>query len=207
MYAVFKKVFLASILVLVTLTTGVWQSSKIVLAESQNTNIPETPLYPGLSWSSLGSSSRDITINVNGDTISVSGEAYKAAEQFAAGVISQDLLSYYSNEQLAKSGWASYDASQKPDGLHYVFYHESGVYLSVEFLKCPHDTSSVCLTVWKSEKTNPTRISTEQAAGPSSLATATGSFGKTSPANGTTNLNPASITLSWGTYSPTPDKY
>src|SRR5258706_6658532 len=184
MYAVFKKAFLASILVLVALTTGAWQSNKIVLAESQNTNIPETPLYAGLSWSSLGSSSRDITINVNGDTISISGEAYKAAEQFAAGVISQEVLNYYSNEQLAKSGWASYDASQKSDGTHYIFYHESGEYLSVEFLKCPRDTSSICLTVWKSEQTKPTTVSPEQASGPSSLATATGSFDKTSPAKG-----------------------
>ena len=207
MYTVFKKTFLACILVLVALTTGAWQSNKIVFAESQNTNIPETPLYPGLTWSSLGSSSRDITINVNGDTISMSGEAYKAAEQFASGIIFQDVLTYYSNEQLAKLGWASYDVSKKSDGAYYIFYHESGVYLSIEFLKCPDDSSSICLTIWKSEQTNPTTVIPNTAFGPGSLATATGSFGKTSPANGTTNLNPTSITLSWGTYSPTPDKY
>lgn len=36
---------------------------------------------------------------------------------------------------------------------------------------------------------------------------ATGSFGKTSPANGATDVNPTSIVLSWETFSPTPDKY
>jgi hypothetical protein len=205
MFAAFKKTFLASILIFVTLTTGAWQSNEIVLASSQNTNIPETPLYPSLTWSSVGSSSRDITINVNGDTVSLSGKAYKAAEQFASGIIFQDVLNYYSNAQLAKSGWTSYDASQKSDGAHYIFYHESGVYLSVEFLKCPVDTSSVCVTVWKSEQTNPVTFTPNKASGQSSSAT--GSFGKTSPADGATNLDPTNTTLSWGTYSPTPDKY
>ncbi|HKY55094.1 MAG TPA: hypothetical protein VJM08_12345 [Anaerolineales bacterium] len=32
-------------------------------------------------------------------------------------------------------------------------------------------------------------------------------FGKTSPANGATNVDPASITFSWQAYSPTPDSY
>jgi hypothetical protein len=35
----------------------------------------------------------------------------------------------------------------------------------------------------------------------------TGTFGKTAPANGAVNVDPASITLSWQAYSPTPDAY
>ena len=35
----------------------------------------------------------------------------------------------------------------------------------------------------------------------------TGTFGKTAPANGAVNVDPASITLSWQAHSPTPDAY
>jgi len=207
MFAVIKKIFLACILALIVLTTGAWQGNKVALAASQNADIPEAPLYPGLTWSSFGISSRDITINLNGDTISLPGTAYKAAEQFASGIISQDVLNYYSNGQLAKSGWNSYDAFERPDGAHYIFYHESGVYLSVEFLKCPRDPSSVCVAVWKSEQTDLTITITSPKTSDPSYSTVDGTFGKTSPANGATNLNPASIVFSWEAYSPTPDKY
>ena len=206
MLAMFKKIFLACILVLVVFATGAWQNDHTVSAESRN-DVPETPLYSGLTWSELGLSSRDITVNINGDTISLSGEAYRASEQFASGIISQDVLNYYSNGQLIKSGWTSYDASEELNGVNYIFYHESGVYLSVELLKCPDISSNICVTVWKSKQANLTTTITSDKAPNPSYPTANGSFGKSSPANGTTNLNPASVVLSWGTYSPTPDKY
>jgi hypothetical protein len=205
MFSLFKKLALACTLILVVFTTGAWQGNHVVLAESQNVNIPETPLYPGLTWSRLGPSTRDITLNVKGDTISLSGAGYEAAEQFVSSP-SQDVLNYYSNEQLAKSGWDSYDAFQRSDGVHYVFYHESGVYLSVEFLKCPDVPSSICVTVWKSQQTNLIAATPDKTSEPG-YSMATGSFGKISPADGATKLNPTSTVLSWGIYSPTPDKY
>ena len=206
MSAVFKKMFSACILVLVVLTTGAWQGNPIALAESRNTTVPEVPLYPGLTWSSLGTSIRNITLNVKGDTISLSGTGYKAVEQLGSS-ISQEIVNYYSNEQLVKSGWASYDAFESSDGVHYVFYHESGVYLSVDFLRCQDVSSNTCVSVWKSEQANLATSTSVKTSEPNSITTATGSFGKSSPANGATNLNPTSITLSWGTYSPTPDRY
>jgi hypothetical protein len=40
-----------------------------------------------------------------------------------------------------------------------------------------------------------------------SILMQTATFGKTTPANGATNVDPASITFSWQAYSPTPDSY
>src|SRR5262245_61707952 len=127
MFSQFKKLFLACVLVLVVSTTGARPSDYVVLAESQNTGIPETPLYPGLTWSGPEQSTRDVTINIHGDVISLSGEQYKAAEKFAS-ILPQDVLNYYSNGNLAESGWVSYDAFERPEGIHYVFYDESDVY-------------------------------------------------------------------------------
>lgn len=202
MSTMFKKIFLTCILTLVVLTTGAWQIDHVVLAESQNKSIPETPLYPDLAWTNLGSLSRDIVLNIKGDSITLSGTGYQAAEQFAAG-LPQEVLNYYSNEQLAKDGWASYDSFEGSDGGHQIFYHESGVYLAVDFVNCLDAPASTCVTVWMSEQSipAPTQISEPD------QATAVGSFAKTSPAKGATNLNPTSVVLSWGTYSPTPDKY
>jgi len=209
MFALFKKLLLACVLVLVVSTTGARPNDYVVLAESQNTDIPETPLYPGLTWSGPERSTRDVTINMHGDAISLSGEQYKAMEEFAS-ILPQDVLNYYSNGNLAESGWISYDAFERPDGIHYVFYDESDVYLSIEFLKCMDFPSSICISVWKSDqKSDPVNpaviISVESSQ--SNSPTVTGTFGKTSPANNATNLNPASVVLSWGAYSPTPEKY
>ena len=200
-----KKIFLANILVLAILTSGTWQGNQIVFAQSQTPNVPETPLYPGLTWTSLGSSTRDLRINLNGDTVTLSGAAYQAAEKFESG-LPQDVLNYYSNAQLAESGWTSFDVVEKSDGVQYVFDHESGVYLSVEFFQCSDAPFGICVTVWKSEPTNLRAITPDSFAEPN-LQTVTGSFGKTAPTNGATNVNPASAVLSWGAYSPTPDKY
>jgi len=137
MVAVIRKTFLAFVLGLVMFTTSAWQPGEVVSAQSQAGSTPETPLYRGLTWSSLGPETGDIRVNVAGETISLAGERYQAAERFPAR-LPEGVLNYYSNGQLAKAGWASYDAFDSSDGAHYVFYHEaSGVYLSVEFLHCP----------------------------------------------------------------------
>src|SRR5689334_12341661 len=145
MSAVFRRTFHAIVLALILLTTGAWQSPPAVLAKSQAAGLPETPLAPGLSWSGPVSAAQDVRVNTQGDSISLPGARYSAGESFSSG-LPQEVLSYYSNEQLAKSGWSSYDVVDGPDGVRNLFYHESaGVYLSVEFLKCPQDASSTCL--------------------------------------------------------------
>jgi hypothetical protein len=206
MSAIFKKIFHACILGLVVFTTGAWQSAPLALAQSQNTSAPEAPLYPGLTWSSLGSSPRDITINIQGDTISLLGEGYAAKEQLASSP-SREISNYYSNEQLAKSGWESYDTFENSDGVHYIYYHTSGIYLAVEFLKCSDVPSNLCVTVWKSNQTDVGTASPAKASDPKSITATAGTFGKISPVNGATNLNPTNVVLTWGAYSPTPDKY
>src|SRR5215471_3261206 len=140
MFAAIRKIFLSLLLVMFVLASGIWQGNQVAHAQSGKTGIPETPLFPGLKWKSLGSSTEQIRTDIAGDTISVSGERHQATEQFPAGV-SQEVLNFYSNEHLAKSGWESYDSFNGTDGTRFVFYHESGVYLSVEFLSCPDGSS------------------------------------------------------------------
>ena len=208
MFAISKKIFLAFAVLMMVLTTGAWQSTPVALVKSKNAESVETPLYPGLTWLSGGVASQNVRINVNGDAISLSGEKFEAQERLVAGLpLPQEVADYYSNEQLAKSGWSSHDVFSGPDGTHYVFYHESGVYLSVDFVTCQDDASGTCVSVWKSEQVNSNAGLIPAPASNLDAQTATSSFGKKSPTNGTTNLNPASITLSWGAYSPTPDKY
>ena len=204
MFAKLRKIFLSGLLALVILTTGAWQRNPVVRAESLITNTPETPLYPGLTWSGPLSSTRNIRINLQGDTISLPGMAYKAAEQLTLS-LHTDVLNYYSNAELAKSGWTSYDALEAADGVHYVFEHAGGVYLSVEYLKCAENPSYTCITVWESAPV--TSTTTTQAVTNTTPSVTTATFGKTSPANDATGLNPTNTVLDWEAYSPTPEKY
>ena len=199
MSAVLRRTFLASVLVLVLLTTGAWQNSPAAPANSQPPGQPDTPLYPGLTWSGPASTTQEIRINGRGDTIALPGERYEAQVQFPGG-LPREVLDYYSTRQLASSGWLSHDAFGGPDRSHYVYYDGAGTYLSVEYLQCPNLPSSTCLAIWKSGQAQPqsalpgTESATEAVNPP-------GSFGKTAPANGTSGLDPASITLSWGASS------
>ncbi len=206
MFAVSKKIFLAFVVLATVLTTGAWQSTPVAVAKSQSADSVETPLYPGLTWSSTGVESRDIRVNAGGDSFSVSGEKFAAQERFVAGVsLPQDIVDYYSNEQLAASGWESFDVLSGEDGVHYVFSHETGVYLMVDFVTCQDDASRTCVSVWKSEP-----VSDRPDLAPaitSETQTATSSFGKKSPSNGATGVSATSLTLSWTAYSPTPNKY
>jgi len=207
MFAAVRKVSLSLLLVMFVFASGASQGNQVAHAQSGKTDIPEAPLFSGLKWTSLGSSTENIRINVAGDTISLSGERHQAAEQFPAGT-SQEVLNFYSNEQLAKSGWESYDSFDGSDGTHVVFYHPSGVYLSVEFLKCQDGSSSTCVFVWESEQVTPSTTAPAQTAKSDELtAAAVSTFGKKSPANGATNLSATNTTLSWQAYSPTPEKY
>src|SRR5689334_6594589 len=173
MFVAFRKVALASLIILTVLITGAWQNNAVVSAEKQSTSQVEAPLYPGLTWSSLGASTQDIRINIKGDVRSVSGERFEAQEQFLSSFpLPQDLVNYYSNKQLAKSGWVSYDAVDGSDGVHYIFYHEAGVYLSVEFLKCRSNSGKTCVAVWKSVPVSPQATASSTTNAPENLASA-----------------------------------
>ena len=205
MFTTIKKSLLAFVLVLGVLATGTSQSDQVVFAEQWNDTMPETPLYPGLTWSSLGRSKEDIRINIDGDSISLSGERFEALEKFPLS-LPQEVQAFYSNGQLAQSGWVSYDAFDGPDGIHFVYYHEAGAYLSVELLNCSSDPSSICLNVWKSEQVSP-NATASAAASVQEKVDAAATFSKKSPSNGATGQDPTSTVLIWEAYSPTPDKY
>ena len=70
MLAVVRKLCLAFVLVLIVLSTGAWQSNQVALAQSQGAGTPETPLYPGFTWSNLGDSTQNIRTSPAGDSIS-----------------------------------------------------------------------------------------------------------------------------------------
>jgi len=205
MFALSKKMFYACILALVVFAAGAWQGNPVVLAEGQKAGVPETPLYSGLTWGNPSSSAQEIRININGDMISLSGKRYEASQQFAVGALPQDLLNYYSNETLAKSGWNSHDTFEFAGGARQVFYHESGVFLSVDFTPCPGGSSTICIAVWKSDQTTPL-VAPVETAGPDTINT-TNTFVKKTPTNGATDVSPTSAALSWAAYTPTPDKY
>ena len=206
MFTPVRKMFLASILILIVSLSGAWQGDHVVLAESRTASMPEIPLYAGLTWKDLGTTTQDVKINIKGDVISLPGKRYEAVEPFVSG-LPQAVSDYYSNGQLAQAGWVSYDTFDKSGGMYHVFQHKSGTYLSVEFLKCPDAQSGICVAVWMSEPVEPASFTQVKTAEPEDLATIAATFGKKTPAKGATNLNPTSLVLSWQAYVPTPDKY
>ncbi len=203
MFRTFRKIFLVNLFLLVTLMASAWHSDFVALAQGQT--LPEAPLYPGLTWNNPETSSRNIRVNVNGDFMSLSGDEYKAIEELTSP--SQNLLNYYSNAQLAKSGWTSYDVFDNAEGVHYVFINETGTYLFIEFLRCVNDPTKLCISVWRSTEINSAVTKAAIAPATSTTAATTSSFGKISPANGSTGISQSSVTLKWEAYSPTPDKY
>jgi hypothetical protein len=204
MFTKLKKLSFMLLMMLTIFITGAWQNTSIAFAAGQNENIPAAPLYPDLAWDNLGPSVRDITISINGDSVSLPGNSYRAVKEFS-GDIPEDILNYYSNSQLAQTGWESYDSFENTNGVYRVFYHETGVYLSVEFLKCSDNPSLTCISLWESEQTNALSKPLPNPNEQQGLAAA--SFSKSSPSNNASSINPASATLAWDAYSPTPEKY
>ena len=204
MFAVVRKLCLAFVLVMIVLSTGAWQSNQVALAQSQGAGTPETPLYPGFTWSSLGAATQNIRTSAAGDSIAVAGQSYKAAEQFTSD-LPDALLAYYSNEQLAKSGWASYDVAEGSEGVQHVFYHASGAFLSINFVPCTADPTSTCVVVWQGSQVRPSAATPGKTSVPGIVATAS-TFGKTSPSNGATDISVSSVKLEWESFTNV-DKY
>ena len=193
MFAIVRKTSLALVLVMLVLTV---LTTGVASAQSQG---PETPLFPGLTWSAPVAEAGTIRVNTNGDTVSLAGERVRAQEQFA-GVLAEGLLSFYSNEQLAAGGWQSYDAFHGADGAHFVFSHPSGAYLSVDYLNCPQDPGSLCVSIWKSAPGQSVPAATS--AGPTNA----GAFNKSTPSSNATGVDPNNVHLTW-TASSGADKY
>lgn len=141
-----KKVVFALIILLVVTSTGAWQGVYTAAAA----DAPGTPLAAGLSWKELGVSNRDLQINMKGDALRVAGQGYQATEVFTEGV-PQEVSDFYSNVELFKAGWTSDNAYEDEQGVHKIFYHESGYYLAIDFVKCQSNPSATCVKVWLSQ--------------------------------------------------------
>lgn len=175
-------------------------------APSQDVQSPQVPLYPDLTWKNQGESTKEITVSANGDALSLRGNAYQAKEMFE-GAFPKKIYAYYSNTALAAMGWRSHNAYQDEAGTHLIFYHDSGFYLAVEYLRCAQVDYATCVHLWVSEPaSNAIFIAGKEQASAQITPNST-SFSKLTPEIGAVNINPNSLTLTWQTYTPTPIKY
>ncbi len=175
-------------------------------APNQDAQIPEVPFYPDVTWEKQGKTTKEITISANGDALSMQGSAYRAIETFE-GAFPKAIYAYYSNTALAEAGWRSHNAYQDETGTHLVFYHDSGFYLLVEFLRCEQVDYATCLHLWLSEPDSNAVLIAGKVQENAQVVPASTSFSKLTPEQGAVNVNPNSLTLTWQAYTPTPSKY
>lgn len=150
------------------------------------------PLAPQLTWGDLGTQSR--SIEVNGETVDLSGNAYRAREEFNLDG-RDDIAGYYSTTSLKELGWEHVSTKPFSNGVTTVFYHESGVFASVEFVGCQDNNALACLTVWASDPTD-----LVPAPGRPDPQPMTVTFNKSSPANNATGVS-TNPTLTWTAYT------
>lgn len=199
-----KKVVFALIILLVVASTGAWQGVYTAAAA----DAPGTPLAAGLSWKELGVTNRDLQINMKGDALRVGGQGYQAEEVFTEGV-PQEVSDFYSNVELFKAGWTSDNAYEDEQGLHKVFYHESGYYLAIDFVKCASDPSATCVKVWQSQNKGMGKVVINKSA-LGSVGALSDPITECDPAavvlfckgdnyvyDGIKNINPSSVKLKW----------
>ncbi len=163
---------------------------------------PAVPLAPWLTWTDLGSVERNLNLNIQGDKLTLNGQAFQADQKFP-GVVSKEVLNFYSNTELFKAGWVSDDSYDDEAGSHLVFYHETGVYLGIDYVKCTTDQSAVCVIVWKSVHKDSGKFTAGSNNTPADVSSST-IFGKKAPANSSTGINPLSASISWYSYTGTP---
>lgn len=150
------------------------------------------PLAPQLTWGDLGKQAR--SLEVNGETVDLSGNAYRAREEFNLDG-RDDIAGYYSTTNLEALGWKHVSTEPFSNGVTSVFYHEGGVFASVEFVGCQDDNALACLTVWASEPTDLVPNPERPAPAPNAVT-----FNKTAPANNATGVS-IKPTLTWTAYT------
>ena len=180
-----------NLLMALGLITLLFAPASMVRAQAEN---PSAPLFPRLTWTDLGPTERAFTIN--GDSITLSGTSYQGQEPFNLES-SDDIAAYYSTISLAELGWQEVSTTPDTNGITSVYFHSAGVYAVVEFVGCEADAALTCLTVWQS---NPSDIvpAPQERFQPQAL----GTLGKSSPANGATNVD-TTVALSWTAYTGT----
>ena len=193
-----RKVVFAFVLTLLVVSSGFLPSPTAAYAAD---GVPKIPLASEVTWNNIGQTDRNLQLNIQGDALTLSGQTYVASEKFTGG-IAPEVLDFYSNVELYKSGWVSDNSWEDEDGTHLVFYHEAGYYLAIDFIKCADDPAASCVTVWGSVQkdagifTKGPKVDSQEV-GDAAL------FIKKTPANNSTGINPLSTFLSWNTYAGT----
>ncbi len=201
-----KKITSWFSVLLLILALGGLPNPVAAVTENQDVLSPEVPFFSDLTWENKGEITKEITLTAYGDALLLRGNAYQAKETFE-GTFPKEIYNYYSNTALAVAGWRSHNAFQDEKGAHLVFYHDSGFYLTVEFLRCEQADYATCVHLWMSAQDSSAVFVAGKAQKQTQTTPNSASFNKISPALGTVNVNPNSLTLTWGTHTPTPVKY
>lgn len=151
------------------------------------------PLAPQLSWGDLGRAERSIV--VNGESVTLAGTAYRANEEFNLDG-REDIANYYATPAMKEMGWNAVNSQPHSNGVTSVYYHDSGVYASVEIVGCKDNEALACLTVWASDSTD--IVPAEAKSDPAPMAL--GTVSKISPANHAIFVS-TKPTLVWGAYT------
>lgn len=156
---------------------------------------PTLPLYPKLTWTTeIQSQSVKTT---NGEML-ISGNVHTAQEAINLDAAdNQELVSYYGEKSLSSFGWDLISQARLTNSNIDTYFHTSGYYLLVSFSACEDNEVLACLSIWMSDQTQyipeeTSRVITDETAG---------TLSKVAPTNGATNIDPASATLSWNSYT------
>ena len=172
----------------------------IIPTQAQSISVvPDTPLFPELTWENLGEESQSLVLA--NEEIALSGIKYAAYQQINLDAeSSNELLEYYATAYLAQSSWQEVATTLSFDRHTTIYFHPDGYFLTVVFQSCEAKPQLACLVIWQSEQTSIVpEISSEP--GPVLAIEPASNFNKTLPANGATNLDYASITIKWDAYT------
>lgn len=199
MITVSKKLTLIVTILMVLVTSGAWQGTST--AHAQAVDGLTAPLAPWLTWSGPVEQTKSLQMSISGDALELSGQVFSAAEKFA-GEVPAEIWDFYSNVSLYQSGWKSDNAYEDATGVHRVFYHDAGYYLSIDFVHCADDDQSFCVFVWLSSPAASGTFHAAQGA-PTAEINPSAVFFKKTPLDKSTGINPASAFLSWSSYAGT----
>lgn len=178
----------------VSLISLVFAGGAITPAAAQQLQAPQTPLFDGLTWQNTASSQ---PLGLQEQDSPLQGTLFTAQESFNIDDETNGIADFYAAPSLEKMGWSPVAVNRASNGLSQMYFNEQGYFLTVEMTVCGETGSIVCLKVWQSEQTTlqpsllPSNTVTPNAA----------AFNKQTPANGSVNLNPAAIGITWTAYT------
>ena len=190
----FKLLMVVGLIALLFAPAGAAAQARTGNALLQTDGI-NAPLSPDLAWNDLGSAERSFP--VNGESVTLTGTVYGAAEEFNLEA-NDAVAAYYTSPSLAAIGWREVGNFPQTNGIS-TLYFKDGVFALVEFVGCQDNDALACLTVWGS---GPTDLVPAESVQSSPVPQASAAFKKTSPANGAFNMA-TTVTMTWSAYSGT----